>query len=112
MITARLGPQIEFVQKLFRKSIPCRASASMFGVGSVLFNHPSYAPIALGEWSSEKINTMLGRSSAKIGVDKPTSMTSAAIAPAAWISNGWEAFRSIEFSVLMKLAPILHIKSG
>ena len=65
-ITARLGPQIEFVQKLFRKSIPSLASRSMFGVGSTTSNLPPYAPIACGAWSSLKTNRMLGRSSMNV----------------------------------------------
>jgi hypothetical protein len=39
-ITARLGPQIELVQKLLRKSMPDAANASMLGVGFTDFSQP------------------------------------------------------------------------
>jgi hypothetical protein len=45
-ITARLGAQIEFVTNAFRKSIPSRASLSMFGVGLTCASGPPYAPTA------------------------------------------------------------------
>ena len=61
-MTARLGPQIEFVQKLFTNTIPSFANLSMTGVGFTDFNHPLYAPIACGAWSSVKTKSMLGRS--------------------------------------------------
>ena len=60
-MTARLGPQIEFVQKLFTNTIPSFANLSMTGVGFTDFNHPLYAPIACGAWSSVKTKSMLGR---------------------------------------------------
>jgi hypothetical protein len=40
-MTARLGPQIELVQKLFSKSMPCAASLSISGVGLIDFKKPS-----------------------------------------------------------------------
>ena len=42
-MTARLGPQIELVQKLFTKTIPSFANLSITGVGLIDFNHPLYA---------------------------------------------------------------------
>ena len=71
-MTARLGPQIELVQKLFLNSIPSAASLSIFGVGFTDFSQPSYAPIACGACSSEKIKTMFGRSAA---MAEPTRTT-------------------------------------
>ena len=45
-MTARLGPQIEFVQKLLRKTTPSEAKESMQGVGLTDLSQPLYAPIA------------------------------------------------------------------
>jgi hypothetical protein len=57
-IVARLGEQIEFVQKQASKRIPSAARRSICGVA--LMRLP-YAPMACAAWSSAMMKTMFGR---------------------------------------------------
>jgi len=68
--TARLGAQMAFVQKLFRKMAPSSAIRSMFGVR--LIRDP-YAEMACGAWSSEKMKRTLGRSRATAGAHRASA---------------------------------------
>src|SRR5690606_16374662 len=63
-IAAREGPQIELQQNEFMKIAPSSAIRSRFGVGATSLSGPPYADMAFSAWSSEKMNTMFGRSAA------------------------------------------------
>ena len=58
-IDARLGVQIEFVQKQLSNRMPSAAMRSMFGVWLIRL---PYAEMACAAWSSDMMNTKLGRS--------------------------------------------------
>ena len=77
---AREGPQIELQQYERVKMAPSLESRSMLGVGAMSLSGPPYAEIAFSAWSSEKRNTIFGRSAATAPKVIPTRNSIARIA--------------------------------
>ena len=62
MMLARLGVQMEFEQNALSNVMPSAANRSSVGVGLSGLSTVAYAPTACAVWSSDIMNSTLGRS--------------------------------------------------